>query len=84
MPILGINAYHGDASAAIFVDARLVAAAEEALHAHQALRRVPGPAVRYCLEATGAKIGVVDHVAIPAGAAPPEGLVRPANAPTRR
>lgn len=29
MVILGINAYHGDASAAIIVDGRLVAAVEE-------------------------------------------------------
>ena len=29
MVILGLNAYHGDAAAAIVVDGRLVAAAEE-------------------------------------------------------
>jgi carbamoyltransferase len=66
MVILGINAYHGDASAAIVVDGQLVAAAEE-----ERFTRVkhcagfPAHAVRYCLEAVGVKIGEVDHVAIP-------------------
>jgi carbamoyltransferase len=66
MVILGINAYHGDASAAILVDGELVAAAEE-----ERFTRVkhtagfPAHAVRYCLQAAGVTIREVDHIAIP-------------------
>ncbi len=66
MIVLGINAYHGDASAAILVDGRLVAAVEE-----ERFTRVkhtagfPAQAVRYCLAAAGARLRDVDHVAIP-------------------
>ena len=54
MIVLGINAYHGDASAAILVDGELVAAVEE-----ERFTRVkhtagfPAHAVRYCLQAAG-------------------------------
>ncbi|MBI4538196.1 MAG: carbamoyltransferase [Gemmatimonadetes bacterium] len=66
MYVLGINAYHGDASAAILADGQLVAAVEE-----ERFTRVkhtagfPIHAVRYCLEAAGARIGEVEHVAVP-------------------
>jgi len=66
MVILGLNAYHGDAAAAIVVDGRLVAAAEE-----ERFTRVkhtagfPAQAVRYCLEAAGVRLQDVDHIAIP-------------------
>src|SRR6202007_283852 len=66
MHILGINAYHGNASAAIVSDGRLVAAVEE-----ERFNRVkyaagfPVAAIGYCLEAGGLKLGEVDHVAIP-------------------
>ena len=66
MVILGINAYHGDASAAIVVDGALVAAVEE-----ERFTRVkhtagfPAHAVRYCLQAAGVTIREVDHIAIP-------------------
>ncbi len=66
MIILGINAYHANASAAIVVDGRLVAAVEE-----ERLNRVkyaagfPIRAIRFCLDAAGAKLSQVDHVAIP-------------------
>ena len=52
--ILGLNAYHADSSAAIVVDGKLVAAAEE-----ERFRRVkhwagvPLEAVRYCLKEAG-------------------------------
>src|SRR5438094_1585068 len=65
MVILGINAYHGDASAAIVVDGKLVAAAEE-----ERFNRIkhaagfPAHAIRYCLEAAGIKPHEIDHVAI--------------------
>ncbi len=65
MKILGINAYHGDSSAAIVVDGRLVAAIEE-----ERFNRVkhwagfPAQAVRYCLSAAGVEASDLDHVAI--------------------
>ncbi|WP_438028725.1 carbamoyltransferase family protein [Sorangium sp. So ce233] len=65
MLILGINAYHGDASAALLVDGQLVAAAEE-----ERLSRIkhcagfPRLAVEYCLSAAGARVEDIDHIAI--------------------
>ena len=66
MHILGINAYHGNASAAIIADGRLIAAVEE-----ERFNRVkyaagfPSAAIRYCLDAAGITLGEVDHIAIP-------------------
>jgi carbamoyltransferase len=66
MYILGINAYHGNASAAIIADGRLIAAVEE-----ERFNRVkyaagfPSAAIRYCLEAAGVTLSEVDHIAIP-------------------
>ena len=66
MHILGINAYHGNASAAIVSDGRLVAAVEE-----ERFNRVkyaagfPSAAIRYCLSEAGITLSEVDHIAIP-------------------
>src|SRR5215813_7770775 len=66
MNILGINAYHGNASAAILSDGKLVAAVEE-----ERFNRVkyaagfPAAAIRYCLETAGIKVSELDHVAVP-------------------
>ena len=66
MNILGINAYHGNASAAIVCDGRLVAAVEE-----ERFNRVkyaagfPAQAIRYCLKTAGLILGEIDHVAVP-------------------
>jgi len=63
--ILGINAYHGDASAALLVDGRLVAAVEE-----ERFTRIkhdtsfPHQAIRYCLDASGLRPQDLDHLAI--------------------
>jgi carbamoyltransferase len=65
MTILGINAYHADSSAAIFVDGRLVAAIEE-----ERFRRVkhwagfPSMAIEFCLKEAGIGFEQVDHFAI--------------------
>jgi len=65
MYILGINAYHGDAAAALIKDGRIVAAAEE-----ERFNRVkhcagfPAAAVRYCLAAAEIAIEDVDHIGI--------------------
>jgi carbamoyltransferase len=66
MNILGINAYHGNASAAIVCDGRLVAAVEE-----ERFNRVkyaagfPAQAIRYCLREAGLELKDIDHVAVP-------------------
>src|ERR1700682_5684230 len=66
MNILGINAYHGNASAAIVCDGRLIAAVEE-----ERFNRVkyaagfPAAAIRYCLQEAGLTLRDIDHVAIP-------------------
>src|ERR1700687_2004265 len=66
MNILGINAYHGNASAAIVCDGRLVAAVEE-----ERFNRVkyaagfPAHAIRYCLRAAGLTLADIDHVGVP-------------------
>jgi carbamoyltransferase len=65
MIILGINAHHADASAAILVDGKLVAAAEE-----ERFRRIkhwagfPSAAIEYCLAEAGVEINGVDHIAV--------------------
>jgi len=66
MIILGINAYHANASAAIVVDDRLVAAVEEErLNRVKYAAGLPRLAIQYCLDAAGVKLSEVDHVAIP-------------------
>src|SRR5260221_7413741 len=66
MNILGINAYHGNASAAIVCDGQLIAAVEE-----ERFNRVkyaagfPAAAIRYCLKEAGLTLADVDHVAVP-------------------
>jgi len=63
--ILGINAYHGDASAALFVDGSLVAAVEE-----ERFSRIkhdtsfPHQAIRFCLEEAGVRPEDIDHFAL--------------------
>ena len=63
--ILGINAYHGDSSACLVVDSKLIAAVEE-----ERFRRIkhwagfPSESVKYCLAEAGITLGQVDHVAI--------------------
>jgi len=65
MFILGINAYHGDAAAALVKDGKIVAAVEE-----ERFNRVkhcagfPTQAVRYCLETAGISIEEVAHIGI--------------------
>lgn len=63
--ILGINAYHGDASAALVIDGQLVAAVEE-----ERFNRVkhwagfPEQSIRWCLEHAGVEAADLDHVAL--------------------
>src|ERR1700683_2404459 len=66
MNILGINAYHANASAAIVCDGQLITAVEE-----ERFNRVkyaagfPGNAVRHCLAEAGLSLKDIDHVAVP-------------------
>jgi carbamoyltransferase len=63
--ILGLNAYHGDAAAALVVDGELVCAAEE-----ERFNRIkhcagfPAEAAAWCLADAGLSAGELDHVAI--------------------
>jgi carbamoyltransferase len=63
--ILGLNAFHADASAALWVDGALVGAVEE-----ERLTRVkhesgvPTESVRWLLESNGLTLADVDHVAV--------------------
>lgn len=65
MIIIGINAYHADSSAAIFVNGEMIAATEE-----ERFRRVkhwagfPSEAVKFCLREAGVTLDQVDYVCI--------------------
>jgi carbamoyltransferase len=65
MYILGLNAFHGDSSAALVRDGVLVAAAEE-----ERFRRIkhwagfPSQAIAYCLKEAGISLADVDHIAV--------------------
>jgi len=65
MLILGLNMFHADASAAIVLDGEVkFAVAEERLNRHKHFGGFPALAVKACLDAVGAKISEVDHVAV--------------------
>jgi len=65
MIILGINAYHGDAAAAIVRDGKLIAAAEEErFNRFKHCAGFPTESIRYCLQAAGVGIEAVDHIGI--------------------
>ncbi len=65
MYILGINAYHGDASAALVCDGKLIAAVEE-----ERFNRIkhcagfPEHSIRYCLDTAGITLEDLDHIGI--------------------
>ncbi len=65
MIILGLNAYHGDSSACLIIDGKLIAAAEE-----ERFRRIkhwagfPTEAIRYCLNEAGIRVEDIDHIAV--------------------
>ena len=65
MLILGLNMFHADASAAIVLDGEVkFAIAEERLNRHKHFGGFPALSVRACLDAVGAKISDVDHLAV--------------------
>lgn len=65
MIILGLNAYHADSSAAIFVNGKMIAATEE-----ERFTRIkhwagfPIQAIQFCLKEAGVTIDKVDHICI--------------------
>ena len=65
MLILGLNMFHADASAAIAEDGKILfAVAEERLNRHKHYGGFPSLAIKACLNAAGAKITDVQHVAV--------------------
>src|SRR5882672_6850177 len=65
MLILGLNMFHADASAAVVQDGEVVfAIAEERLNRKKHFGGFPTLAIQACLNAVGAKMSDVDHVAV--------------------
>ncbi|MGA7328356.1 MAG: carbamoyltransferase N-terminal domain-containing protein, partial [Rhodomicrobium sp.] len=83
MYILGLNAYHGDASACLILDGKIVAAAEE-----ERFRRVkhwagfPSKAIRSCLAEAGIGLDDVAHAAV--NSDPRSGFLKKADYALRR
>jgi carbamoyltransferase len=65
MKILGLNAYHGDASACLLIDGQIISATEE-----ERIRRLkhwagfPTEAIKFCLEDSGLKLSDIDVITI--------------------
>jgi len=63
--VLGINAYHGDAAAAIIKDGQLIAAVEEErFNRKKHCAGFPAESVRYCLEVAKVPLEEIDHIGI--------------------
>jgi carbamoyltransferase len=63
MRILGISAFYHDSAAALLVDGRIVAAAQEERFTRKKQdARFPAHAIAYCLEEDGCKLDHVDYV----------------------
>ncbi len=62
--ILGINAYHGDASACLLANGELIAAAEERFRRIKHRAGFPSQAIRYRLREAGITLAHVHHVAV--------------------
>src|SRR5258705_10638200 len=65
MIILGINAYHGDAAAALIKDGKLIAAVEEErFNRLKHCAGFPAESIRYCLCTAGVSLEDVEHIGI--------------------
>lgn len=65
MYILGINAYHGDAAAALVHDGKLIAAVEEErFNRCKHCAGFPTESVKYCLSVAGIGVDEVEHIGI--------------------
>ena len=64
MRVLGISAFYHDSAAALIVDGRIVAAAQEERFTRKKFDAdYPRLAVEYCLKAGGATLADIDYVA---------------------
>jgi carbamoyltransferase len=64
MRVLGISAYYHDSAAALIEDGRIVAAAQEERFTRKKHdQRFPEHAIGYCLDAAGAGLDAIDHIA---------------------
>lgn len=65
MKILGLNAYHGDASACLLIDGQIISATEE-----ERIRRIkhwagfPSEAIKFCLNDAGLTLADIDAITI--------------------
>lgn len=65
MKILGLNAYHGDASACLLIDGQIISAIEE-----ERIRRIkhwagfPSESIKFCLHDAGLKLSDIDVITI--------------------
>lgn len=65
MKILGLNAYHGDASACLLIDGQIISATEE-----ERIRRIkhwagfPSEAIKFCLNDAGISLSDIDAITI--------------------
>lgn len=65
MKILGLNAYHGDASACLLIDGQIISAIEE-----ERIRRIkhwagfPSESIKFCLHDAGFKLSDIDVITI--------------------
>ena len=65
MLVLGLNMYHGDASAALIQDGEVVfAIAKERLNCIKHYGGIPALSIKACLDWVGADISDIDHVAV--------------------
>lgn len=65
MLILGVSAYHGDSSAAVLRDGKVVAAVEEERFTRiKHWAGLPLQSIAYCLDEAGVALGDVDYIAV--------------------
>src|SRR5215212_2914476 len=65
MYILGINAYHGGASASLIKDGQLIAAVEdERFRREKYWAGFPSESIKFCLQQAGITAYDLDHVAV--------------------
>ena len=63
--ILGINAYHADASACLVKDGEMIAAAEEERFVRiKHWAGFPAESIRYCLDEANVRLDEIGHIAV--------------------
>jgi carbamoyltransferase len=69
--ILGLNAFHGDSSAALVRDGKLIAAAEEERFCRiKHWAGFPLHSISYCLNEAGVQLSDIEHIALNQDIAP--------------